>query len=232
MSSLNPSDRSNASVWRHDGYTLRELYKVVHLLAEQLRSDEPATLLDFGAGSMPYKTLFENVGYQYLSADLEGCHDIIINTDIPLAVETETIQLVTSFQVLEHVWNLDWYLSEAHRILSEDGNLLLSTHGTWLYHPHPTDFRRWTREGLIREIESRGFAVKDIKSIIGPLAWTSQFRSFAYNHLFGKVPLIGRFLASASNLIFYYRMKLEDSITPRELAQKNAAIYVIRAQKV
>ena len=26
--------------------------------------------------------------------------------------------------------------------------------------PHPTDFRRWTRDGLVRELESRGFAVE------------------------------------------------------------------------
>jgi len=228
---LNPSGRSNASVWRHDGYTLRELYKAVHSYAKLLRSDEPAILLDFGAGSMPYKTLFESVGYQYISADLEGSHDITIKAGSPLAVEKGTIQLVTSFQVLEHVWDLDWYLSEAHRILSDSGCLLLSTHGTWLYHPHPTDFRRWTRDGLIREIESRGFVVNDVKAIIGPLAWTSQFRALAYNHLFLKVPLIGRALALASNSFFYLRMKLEDSITPLELAEKNAAIYVVKAHK-
>jgi len=229
---LNPSDRSAASVWRHDGYTLRELYKAVHFFAEQLKSNKSAALLDYGAGSMPYKPLFESVGYQYISADLEGAHDVTIRADNPLPLEPKSVQLVTSFQVLEHVWNTDWYLSEAHRVLADDGELLLSTHGTWLYHPHPTDFRRWTRDGLIREIESHGFRVSDVEAIIGPLAWTSQFRCFAYNRLLLSIPFIGRMLASVSNLLFYVRMKLEDSLTPSEMTEHNAAIYIVRAQKV
>ena len=69
-------------------------------------------------------------------------------------------KVIVSFQVLEHVWDLDWYFSEIRRLLAPGGTLLLSTHGTWLYHPHPTDFRRWTREGLRMELSSRGFVVQ------------------------------------------------------------------------
>ncbi|MFW1494634.1 methyltransferase domain-containing protein, partial [Vibrio parahaemolyticus] len=79
---------------------------------------------------------------------------------------------VVSFQVLEHVRDVGCYLNEARRVLNTGGRLLLSTHGTWLYHPHPEDHRRWTRLGLIDELATYGFEVTDCVPVVGPLAWT------------------------------------------------------------
>jgi len=36
---------------------------------------------------------------------------------------------------------------------------VISTHGYWWYHPDPTDFWRWTGEGLRRIIGLQGFEV-------------------------------------------------------------------------
>ena len=63
---------------------------------------------------------------------------------------------VLSAQVLEHVADLDAYCAEIRRLLREDGTLLLSTHGNWLYHPHPEDHRRWTRTGLALDLAFLG----------------------------------------------------------------------------
>ena len=84
--------------------------------------------------------------------------------------------------------DLPWYLGECRRVLRPGGWLLLSTHGTWLYHPHPTDFRRWTADGLVREIEAHGFTVERITGLIGPLAWTTQFRLLGYREVFAPDP--------------------------------------------
>jgi SAM-dependent methyltransferase len=94
----------------------------------------------------------------------------------PLDLADASVDGVTSFQVLEHVWDIDWYLRESYRILKPGGWLLLSTHGTWLFHPHPTDFRRWTRPGLEDEIKARGFTHVGTLPIAGPLAWTLMIR--------------------------------------------------------
>ncbi len=40
------------------------------------------------------------------------------------------------------------YLSECFRVLRPGGQLLLSTHGVFPYHPDPVDLWRWTCEGL------------------------------------------------------------------------------------
>ena len=42
-----------------------------------------------------------------------------------------------SFQVLEDVWDLDWYSGECLRVLKPGGWLLLSTHGSWPIAPAP-----------------------------------------------------------------------------------------------
>jgi SAM-dependent methyltransferase len=132
---------------------------------------------------------------------------------------------VVSFQVLEHVWDIDWYLSECHRVLRPVGWLLLSTHGVWPYHPHPTDFRRWTRTGLVAELETRGFDVVTIEGVIGPLAWTTQIRALGFRHALMK----NRILDAVTPLVMLLmnaRMALEDSLTPSEIRNDNACIYV------
>ena len=54
--------------------------------------------------------------------------------------------------------------------------MLLSTHGARFYHPHPGDYRRWTGEGLRREIEAPGSktALPLSKSSRTTLAFTSR----------------------------------------------------------
>ena len=106
---------------------------------------------------MPYADLFTARGVTYRGADLGSAQDVEIRADGTLAAVDGSADLVVSFQVLEHVRDIDTYLREAKRVLRDDGLLLLSTHGTWLYHPHPEDHRRWTRQGLIAELELRGF---------------------------------------------------------------------------
>ena len=152
-----------------------------------------------------------------------------IGQPVPLA--SESAELILSFQVLEHVWDLDWYLGEAHRLLSRDGALLLSTHGTWLYHPHPTDYRRWTRDGLVAELEARNFSVESVVPLVGPLAWTTQFRSLGYHSILSRLPVLGGVASAVLCSLMNLRMIIEDAITPGHLKECNAAVYLVTARK-
>lgn len=231
--------RLGTPIWRHDAYTLRRLEDRVRAaaLAARARGElDPArsTVLDVGAGTAPYRSVFLPHVRRYLAADLGDCDglDIVIAEREPLDVPPATIDAVLSFQVLEHVWDLDWYLGECRRALVPEGLLLLSTHGTWLYHPHPTDFRRWTCAGLRREIESRGFAVRELLPAVGPLAWTTQFRLLGYWSLLGRCGAAGRVAARALAAAMYARMLLEDAVTPAVQHNENAAVYLVVANAV
>src|SRR5581483_7858547 len=109
-------------------------------------------IVDMGCGNSPYELLFRGEGTVYVKCDLEGAVDYILRPGEQVSLADGSADGVVSFQVLEHVADLDWYLGECRRVLRPGGWLLLSTHGVWLYHPHPTDYRRWTHDGLALEL--------------------------------------------------------------------------------
>src|SRR5262245_25536730 len=116
-------------------------------------------VLDVGCGTMPYRSLFTARGAKYLGADIDGTPDILIDGKGTLPLDDESVDFVVSFQVLEHVRDVPAYLATAKRVLRRDGRMFLSTHGVWPYHPHPTDFWRWTQDGLRATLEEAGFRV-------------------------------------------------------------------------
>ncbi|MCE9533805.1 MAG: class I SAM-dependent methyltransferase, partial [Planctomycetes bacterium] len=141
--------RLSPRIWQHDWLALSGLrHQMDRMLASQKLLEGKPTVADFGCGDRPYESLFTQAGCRYIACDLDGPVDVKIVPGQRLDIADGSVDGVVSFQVLEHVWDIQWYLSECNRILKPGGWLLLSTHGTWLFHPHPTDFRRWTRPGL------------------------------------------------------------------------------------
>jgi SAM-dependent methyltransferase len=188
-------------------------------------------IVDFGCGDMPYRTLFESRGLQYFGCDITSSAPITIVPGEHLPLAAGAAGVVTSIQVLEHVWDLDWYLSECRRLLEPGGYLVLSTHGSWLYHPHPTDFRRWTRDGLCREIEEHGFDVERITGLMGPLAWTTQFRLLGYREILRHIPVLRQTVLPLLVILMNLRMEIEDALTPAAIVDTNACTYVVVARK-
>jgi SAM-dependent methyltransferase len=126
-------------------------------------------LLDFGCGNKPYESLFRKKFANYVGADIAGSDDaeVVIGSDGRVDAPDDSFDCVLSTQVLEHVVNPQLYLSEARRVLKPGGSLILSTHGIWPYHPDPTDFWRWTVEGLQAEIRRAGFDVLSVEGVMG-----------------------------------------------------------------
>lgn len=226
-------NRIRPPFWAHDAYPLRQLGKqLTQTVASCFGNHAGETVVDFGCGDSPYRSLFERHAINYLDCDIPGSSaSVIFEPDETLPIETGSAAGVLSFQVLEHVWNLQWYLSESHRMLKENGRLVLSTHGVWPYHPHPGDFRRWTRTGLVKEIEAHGFTVEEPIAMVGPLAWTLLFQCMALGAMIRKIPLLGGPLASALAVVSYPCLALGDRITPAEWRKDNSAYYLVVATK-
>ncbi len=186
-------------------------------------------VLDFGCGTMPYRSMIEACGGSYLGADFGSEAEVTISEDGRIAQDSASVDVVLSIQVLEHVRDLDTYFSEIARVLKPGGVLLLSTHGTWLYHPHPEDHRRWTRPGLVNEIESRGLRVTACEAIVGPLAWTTLVRLTGYCYALRKLPGLGALAGAAIALVMNTRAWLEDKLTPGTIREDNACVYLVRA---
>ncbi len=222
--------RLDPPLWDHQRHVLRALARSIRAHLPRLRLAPGARVVDLGCGDKPYASLFAEAGATYVGCDLGGDADVLLTPGAPVPLPDASADAVVSFQVLEHVWDVDTYLAEARRLLKPGGRLLLSTHGTWLYHPHPTDFHRWTREGLERQVASSGFVVEHTDALVGPLAWTTQFRLLGLRHALGAVPLVGRALVPALATAMNVRMALEDAITPQTILRDNAAVYLVVAR--
>ncbi len=181
--------------------------------------------IDLGCGSQPYRSIFASRGLLYRGADFAG-GDILIDENGRVDTADHSADLVLSFQVLEHVRDVGTYLQEALRILRDHGWLILSTHGTWLYHPHPEDHRRWTRQGLLAEMASHGFETTECIPILGPLAWATLVRLICGYQLCLRIPFIGRVFACMLALLMNARGYVENLITPEWVRRDNACVYV------
>ena len=191
-------------------------------------------MLDYGCGERPYADQMQAAGFDYRGADIDAEAEVqgklAISPEGHVPLPDGAAGAVLSVQVLEHVGDLDAYCAEALRLLAPDGVLILSTHGTWLYHPHPTDFRRWTRDGLVLDLETRGFKVEEVRAIAGPLATTTLIRLTGFAFVARKIPLLGGVLAGLLAVVMNLRALAEDAITPVKMREDNASVYVVLAR--
>lgn len=222
-------DRGMPKPWHTDFLLLRGLSRLMNEeMSPRLR--EGQCLVDMGCGEMPYRNLVVGRGAKYIGADLGDSCDATISPTGRVALPDDSADAVLSVQVLEHVFDLGAYCREIHRVLKSDGTLFLSTHGNWLYHPHPEDHRRWTRTGLVGDLSAHGFRVEDVRAVLGPLATTTILRLTGYAYVLRRVPGVGAALAGVLSMIMNVRAIVEDAITPAQMRMDNACIYWVRAR--
>jgi SAM-dependent methyltransferase len=125
------------------------------------------TLLDYGCGGQPYRTLFAPYIERYIGADVAAAAGIEIDLELvpgePVPLPDQSVDAVLSTQTIEHVPDVDFYLSECHRLLRPNGTLVLTAPMHWRHHEAPYDFFRFTRFGLTRLVEKHGFAIKNLE---------------------------------------------------------------------
>jgi SAM-dependent methyltransferase len=160
--------------------------------AERAATDLGAyRLLDVGCGEKPYAPLFaphvaEYVGLDtaaHANADLVGPIEAIPAPD-------GSFDVAICIQVLEHVDDPAQGVRELSRVTRAGGRVLLSTHGTIVYHPNPVDLWRWTHEGLRRLFEENG----DWRSVTvtpgsGTASSLAMLNAIYLEHILRRTPL-------------------------------------------
>lgn len=221
--------RLKPSIFSPRRYYLMQLRKQVEAVVSLFISPLKGQLViaDYGCGNMPYQPLVKPYVKQYIGIDLAENKnaDIHIDPEGKIAMEDASVDLVLSTQVLEHVENPIFYLTEALRILKPGGKLIISTHGYWMFHPDPTDYWRWTSAGLNKIITERGFEIKYFHGIIGRAAMGLQL--FQDGFLF-KLPV---FLHPVLAAIFQPLIYLFDKTTSQSSKNRDACTFVIVAEK-
>jgi SAM-dependent methyltransferase len=212
--------------WHRYAYHVRTLPRALEAIAPELRVTADSRVLDFGCGVVAYRHFFPAEA-DYVAADLPGNPHatLALNPDGTVPVRDEDFDAVLSTQVLEHVTDPARYLSECFRVLRPGGRLLLSTHGTFVYHPDPDDYWRWTCAGLQKAVRDAGLEVALFRGIIGGLPTGLQL---AQDAIYWQLP---RLLRAPFALVMQTVIALSDRLHSQASRNYNAQVFALIAQK-
>lgn len=151
-------------------------------------------VIDLGCGTTPYKSYILKVADNYIGVHWENSlhnqeHvDVFADLCNQLPFEENCADTVVSFQVMEHLTEPDFFLSECYRILKSNGRIFITVPFMWHVHEEPNDYFRYTRYGLEYLLKKNGFVDIEIKENTG--FWQMWVLKFNYHTLrFARGPL-------------------------------------------
>jgi SAM-dependent methyltransferase len=184
----------------------RGLYKEISTIAPKIHGE----VLDFGCGRKPYESLFTGVN-SYTGVDIAASGHDHTNSRIDvfydgrkLPFNNDRFDAVVSFEVFEHIFNIDDIMPEIMRVLKPGGMFVTSTPFLWEEHEQPYDFGRYSSFGLPHILTRHGFVMESTRKTNGTfLAISSLFveylrrtlcpsskRLFPMYHLLVTTPLL------------------------------------------
>jgi SAM-dependent methyltransferase len=145
----------------------RGLYKNINSFSQQIKGKT----LDVGCGIKPYESLFAS--NQYIGLDIEQSGHDHSNSKVDVFYDGKRIPFednefdsIVCFQVLEHVFNPDEFLTEVNRVLKPSGVFLLALPFVWDEHEQPYDYARYSSFGLTYLLNKNGFEVIEFKKSV------------------------------------------------------------------
>lgn len=132
--------------------TLRELLK-------KMPSDGVG--LNVGAGHTKIDPRFRNLDI------FEGPNIDYVGRAESIPLPDNSVDLIITQEVLEHVADPFKAITEISRVLKPGGSLYIQLPFIIGYHPGPTDYWRFTREGIIQLIELSGLQCKEVGVAVG-----------------------------------------------------------------
>lgn len=148
---------------------------MVHALRQEIETRFPrgwsGRVLDVGCGSKPYASLFEQRCSEYVGCDEYPADSSVIRCPADrLTFADAEFDLVFCSQVLEHVARPWAVVRECSRVLRPGGVVLLTAPFLFPHHASPTDFYRFTHEGLSSLATAAGLEVEDVSAQCGSIA--------------------------------------------------------------
>jgi SAM-dependent methyltransferase len=212
--------------WHRYAYHVRTLTRAIEGLSRDLRAGPRSRVLDYGCGVVAYRRFFA-ADVDYAAADLPGNPHatLLLAPSGTVPVEDSSFDSVLSTQVLEHVTDPALYLSECFRVLRPGGRMLLSTHGTFVYHPDPGDYWRWTCSGLQKAVRDAGFKIVRFDGVIGGLPTGLQLVQDA---IYWQIP---NGLKPLLAIVMQTLIALTDRLHSEGSKALNAQVYALVAEK-
>lgn len=192
-------------------------------------------LLDVGCGSKPYAKLFCAEEYIGLEIDspktrAKGVANFYYD-GITFPFESEQFDSVLCNQVLEHVFNPDFFISEISRVLKPSGKLLLSVPFVWDEHEQPNDYARYSSFALKFMLEKHGFRlISQIKTCADATIIFQLINAYLYKIFINRSMVVQLFLTATVIAFFNIAGAIIGKISP-----KNTDLYldnVVLAEKI
>lgn len=221
--------RLNPRLYNKDYCLLRGTVEEIRSFIEKYNL-ENLTVLDYGCGAKPYKSLFPK-STEYVGVDVGSnpMADIKIDIDQKVPVTDNTVDVVLSTYVAYLIPEYSEYLKESKRLLKKDGLLFISCPGTWTYHPQSGgDYYRFTQDGMKYILEKAGFEILDISPIVGTLAVGLHLRQLIFDSWLRKLHL--GFIANLLNIFINLRILFEEKITPEGSRLSSPAAFAVIAR--
>jgi SAM-dependent methyltransferase len=164
------------------------------------------TMLDFGCGSKPYKSLinvdkyigidYENPGHDHSQEEIDVYYD---GKTIPFSDEYFDSALCT--EVLEHLSDVDNTIKELGRVLKKGGKMLVTCPFVWNEHEIPYDYARYTQFALKDMFEKNGFRLISYEkkgNFIEAIAQMRVLYFIEWSHsFFSKISFLGSWISNA-----------------------------------
>jgi SAM-dependent methyltransferase len=120
-------------------------------------------LLDIGCGSKPYEDFFKVK--KYIGLDIESKKSKnkkkadFFYDGRKFPFKSASFDCAICSEVIEHVFDPDYFLKETNRVLKKNGRLLISAPFIWDEHEQPFDYARYSSFGLRHLLKKNNFTI-------------------------------------------------------------------------
>jgi len=183
-------------------------------IREMLRNfDEESIILNLGSGPTYYMNRKD-----IINVDIFPFReiDVLANVD-NLPIENETVDVIISVAMLEHVGDPKKVVEEMHRVLKPGGRVICYLPFMVPYHAAPNDFQRWTVTGIQKLFSS--FDPVEVSVGCGPTSgmlwvfqeWLSVLLSFGSRILHDILFLALMVFTAPIKLLDVFMVKFPDA---------------------
>jgi len=185
------------------------LRRLNQAFAESVRPG--ARVLDAGAGSAPYRALFQHAEYE--TADFEQLDKAYAPSTYvcdlaSIPVEDQRFDHVVFNQVMEHLPDPVAVLEELHRVMKPGGTIICTC--PLFYHEHeaPYDFHRFTQYAHRLHFEQAGFRIDRLEWVEGYFGTVGYQLEMMFRSLPGSPKALGGSLGAWLSMLLMWPTKL------------------------